>query len=145
MRGPPCIGDTRVPVSAVLGQLAADASIDELLDDYPHLEREDVLAALEFAAAADESGARGGRNFFKAVPQNRLRSSRASYPTSTDVTHAIYLVFWFDRSKWDEDYRYARSTFSTAGSARHFFNEQARELRQSGLQVRAMVLDGSLP
>jgi uncharacterized protein (DUF433 family) len=31
----------------VLGQLAAGASGDELLADYPHLEREDVLAALE--------------------------------------------------------------------------------------------------
>jgi uncharacterized protein (DUF433 family) len=31
----------------VLGQLAAGVSIDELLADYPYLEREDVLAALE--------------------------------------------------------------------------------------------------
>lgn len=37
--------------SAVLGQLAAGQSIDEILTDYPQLEREDVLAALEFAAA----------------------------------------------------------------------------------------------
>jgi hypothetical protein len=64
----------------------------------------------------------------------------------TGIEHAIYLVFWFDRSKWDpEDYRYARSTFSTAESARHFFNEQARGLSQSGPQIRAVVLDGSLP
>jgi uncharacterized protein (DUF433 family) len=52
MRGLPCIRDTRVTVSAVLGQLAAGAGIDELLADYPYLEREDVLAALEYAAAA---------------------------------------------------------------------------------------------
>ena len=52
MRGLPCIRDTRVTVSAVLGQLAAGASIDELLADYPYLEREDVLAALKYAAAA---------------------------------------------------------------------------------------------
>jgi uncharacterized protein (DUF433 family) len=52
MRGLPCIRDTRVTVSAVLGQLAAGASIDELLASYPYLEREDVLAALEYAAAA---------------------------------------------------------------------------------------------
>lgn len=38
-------------VSAVLGQLAAGLSTDELLADYPYLEREDVLAALEYAAA----------------------------------------------------------------------------------------------
>jgi uncharacterized protein (DUF433 family) len=36
----------------VLGQLAAGAGIDELLADYFYLEREDVLAALEYAAAA---------------------------------------------------------------------------------------------
>lgn len=52
MRGLPCIRDTRVTVSAVLGQLAAGAGIDKLLADYPYLEREDVLAALEYAAAA---------------------------------------------------------------------------------------------
>jgi uncharacterized protein (DUF433 family) len=49
MRGMPCIRDTRVTVSAVLGQMAAGASVDEVLD-YPYLEREDVLAALEYAA-----------------------------------------------------------------------------------------------
>jgi uncharacterized protein (DUF433 family) len=52
MRGLPIIRDTRVTVSTVLSQLAAGAGIDELLADYPYLEREDVLAALEFAAAA---------------------------------------------------------------------------------------------
>lgn len=55
MRGLPCIRDTRVTVSAVLGRLATGASIDELLADYPYLEREDVLAALEYAAAAAQS------------------------------------------------------------------------------------------
>ena len=52
MRGLPSIRDTRVTVSAVLGQLATGASVDELLGGYPYLEREDVLAALEYAAAA---------------------------------------------------------------------------------------------
>lgn len=52
MRGLPCIRDTRVTVSAVLGQLAAAGSVDEVLADYPYLERDDVLAALEYAAAA---------------------------------------------------------------------------------------------
>lgn len=49
MRGLPCIRGTRVTVSAVLGQLATGASIDELLADYPYLEFEDVLAADEEA------------------------------------------------------------------------------------------------
>jgi uncharacterized protein (DUF433 family) len=52
MRGLPCIRDTRMTVSAVLGQLAAGRSIEQVLDDYPYLEKDDVLAALEFAAAA---------------------------------------------------------------------------------------------
>ncbi|MDX6610434.1 MAG: hypothetical protein QOF85_2359 [Solirubrobacterales bacterium] len=54
MRGLPCIGDTRVTVSAVLGQLAAGAGIDELLADFPYLEGEDILAALEYAAQERE-------------------------------------------------------------------------------------------
>jgi uncharacterized protein (DUF433 family) len=52
MSGLPCIRDTRVTVSAVLGQLAAGRSTEEILSDYPYLERADILAALEFAAAA---------------------------------------------------------------------------------------------
>lgn len=52
MRGLPCIRDTRVTVSAVLGQLAAGRSPDEVLADYPYLGRADILAVLEFAADA---------------------------------------------------------------------------------------------
>jgi uncharacterized protein (DUF433 family) len=51
MGGVPCIRDLRVTVSMVLGQLAAGRSIDQVLEDYPYLEREDVLAALHFATA----------------------------------------------------------------------------------------------
>jgi uncharacterized protein (DUF433 family) len=50
MRGLPCIRDTRVTAGAVLGQLAAGAGVDDILADYPCLERDDVLAALEYAA-----------------------------------------------------------------------------------------------
>ena len=52
MTGLPCIRDTRVTVSAVLGHLAAGRSTEQILADYPYLERADILAALEFAAAA---------------------------------------------------------------------------------------------
>ena len=51
MGGVPCIRDLRVTVSMLLGQLAAGLTTDELLEHYPYLEREDVLAALEYAAA----------------------------------------------------------------------------------------------
>ncbi|MGD9997116.1 MAG: DUF433 domain-containing protein [Ilumatobacteraceae bacterium] len=52
MGGLPCIRGMRVTVSAIVGQLAAGRSIDDVLTDYPYLERADVLEALEFAAAA---------------------------------------------------------------------------------------------
>jgi uncharacterized protein (DUF433 family) len=52
MRGLPSIRDTRVTVSAILGQLAAAQPAEEILADYPYLERADILAALEFAADA---------------------------------------------------------------------------------------------
>ena len=52
MGGLPCIRGMRVTVSAVIGQLAAGLSVEEVLAEYPYLERDDVLAALEFAAAA---------------------------------------------------------------------------------------------
>ncbi len=52
MNGLPCIRRTRVTVPTVLGQLAAGRAIDQILADYPYLDREDILAALEFAAVA---------------------------------------------------------------------------------------------
>jgi uncharacterized protein (DUF433 family) len=52
MGGLPTIRDLRVTVSMVLGQLAGGRTIEQVLEDYPYLERADVLAALEYAAAA---------------------------------------------------------------------------------------------
>ncbi|MGF7239461.1 MAG: DUF433 domain-containing protein [Frankia sp.] len=52
MGGLPCIRGMRVTVSAVIGQLAAGRSIEDVLVDYPYLDRADVLAALEYAAVA---------------------------------------------------------------------------------------------
>jgi len=54
MTGFPCIRDTRVTVSAVLGQLAAGLSVEQVLEAFPYLERDDVLAALAYAATAVE-------------------------------------------------------------------------------------------
>lgn len=50
MLGVPTIRGTRVTVATVLGQLAAGSSIDDLLADYPSLSRDDVHAALAYAA-----------------------------------------------------------------------------------------------
>lgn len=48
--GRPCIRGLRMRVSDVLELLAAGASFDEILKDYPFLEREDILAAIDYAA-----------------------------------------------------------------------------------------------
>jgi len=40
----------RVTVSNVVGQIGAGRTIEELLIDYPYLEREDILEALRYAA-----------------------------------------------------------------------------------------------
>lgn len=48
--GRPCIRGQRIRVTDVLELLSAGASFDEILKDYPFLEREDVLAVLDYAA-----------------------------------------------------------------------------------------------
>lgn len=50
MGGKPCIRGLRVTVGMIVGQIGAGRSIDELLADYPYLEREDILQALRYAA-----------------------------------------------------------------------------------------------
>jgi uncharacterized protein (DUF433 family) len=50
MGGRPCIRDMRVTVGMIVGQIAAGQSFDELLADYPYLEREDISQALRYAA-----------------------------------------------------------------------------------------------
>jgi uncharacterized protein (DUF433 family) len=48
--GKPCVRGMRITVADVLGYLASGMSIDEVLDDFPNLEKEDILACLSFAA-----------------------------------------------------------------------------------------------
>ena len=48
--GRPCIRGQRMRVTHVLGLLGAGASHEEILEDYPFLEENDILAALEYAA-----------------------------------------------------------------------------------------------
>jgi len=48
--GRPCIRGLRIRVTDVLELLGAGASFEEILADYPYLEREDILAALDYAA-----------------------------------------------------------------------------------------------
>lgn len=48
--GRPCIRGTRMRVSDVLELLANGASIEEVLEDHPTLHRDDILAAIAYAA-----------------------------------------------------------------------------------------------
>ncbi len=50
--GKPVIRGTRVTVQVILELLAAGESIEELLGEYDELTRDDILAALEYAASA---------------------------------------------------------------------------------------------
>ena len=54
MGGKPCIRRMRVTVGTLVGLLAAGHSVDEVLQAYPYLEREDVLEALAYAAWRSE-------------------------------------------------------------------------------------------
>ncbi|HTW74747.1 MAG TPA: DUF433 domain-containing protein [Steroidobacteraceae bacterium] len=50
MGGKPCIRGMRVTVGMIVGQIAAGATPEQLLADYPYLEREDITQALRYAA-----------------------------------------------------------------------------------------------
>ena len=52
--GRPCIRGLRVRVKDVLDLLAAGATRDEILEDYPYLESDDVSAVLAFAALQND-------------------------------------------------------------------------------------------
>jgi uncharacterized protein (DUF433 family) len=51
MGGKPCVRGMRVTVGMIVGQIGAGVSVEELLNDYPYLEREDIMQALQYAAA----------------------------------------------------------------------------------------------
>lgn len=50
MGGKACIRGMRVTVGMVVGQIAAGNGVDDLLTQYPYLEREDIAQALRYAA-----------------------------------------------------------------------------------------------
>jgi uncharacterized protein (DUF433 family) len=51
MRGRACVRDTHVTVGMIVGQIGTGHSIEELLANYPSIEREDILQALRYAAS----------------------------------------------------------------------------------------------
>ena len=48
--GRPCIRHMRIRVKDILDLLASGASTEEILEDYPYLEVDDITASLEYAA-----------------------------------------------------------------------------------------------
>lgn len=50
MGGVACIRGLRIPVATIVGMVADGISVEEILDAYPDLEREDVAQALRYAA-----------------------------------------------------------------------------------------------
>ena len=55
MLGKPVIRNTRITVEAILWKIASGFSFEEILDMYPHLELDDILAAVGYAASVMES------------------------------------------------------------------------------------------
>jgi uncharacterized protein (DUF433 family) len=51
MLGKPCIKGTRITVELILDKLAGGATVEWILDGYPHIKREDVLEAIRYAHA----------------------------------------------------------------------------------------------
>ena len=52
MMGKPAIAGTRITVESILERLGHGESMEDILEAHPRLKRDDILAALEFAAQA---------------------------------------------------------------------------------------------
>lgn len=54
MHGQACIKGTRIPVHLIVGMLAGGDTIEDLLSEYPSINKEDILACLSYAAQMTE-------------------------------------------------------------------------------------------
>jgi len=54
MGGRPCIRGMRLTVGVIVGQLGAGHSVDEVLREYPYLEKDDIQAALAYTVWRSE-------------------------------------------------------------------------------------------
>jgi uncharacterized protein (DUF433 family) len=54
MGGRACVRGMRVTVGMIVGMIGSGHTIDEVLADYPYLEREDIMQALRYAAWRSE-------------------------------------------------------------------------------------------
>lgn len=67
MVGKPVIRGTRITVELILHKLAAGQTVEQILEDYPHITREGIKAALEFAAESVQ--------YFRVYPIDQKRTS----------------------------------------------------------------------
>jgi uncharacterized protein (DUF433 family) len=70
--GKPVIRGLRYPVESMIEYLAAGDSIDDLLMEFPDLEREDLLACLEFAVPEDDSLVEIDRSAIRTARADRI-------------------------------------------------------------------------
>ena len=54
MGGVPCIRNLRIPVATIIGLIAKGKTVNDIIEDYPDLEADDIQEALLFAAKAVE-------------------------------------------------------------------------------------------
>ena len=52
MGGQPCIRGLRIPVASVVAMVADGMTVEEILSEFPDLERDDIAEALRYAAEA---------------------------------------------------------------------------------------------
>ena len=64
--GKPCIRGHRIWVSLILDFLASGMTLEELLEEYPGIEREDVLACIAY-------GAELARDYYVEIPQGEKK------------------------------------------------------------------------
>ena len=58
MHGTPCFDGTRVPIKVLFDHIEADYSVEEFLEQFPNVTREQVMAFLKEAAAVADHAAR---------------------------------------------------------------------------------------
>lgn len=85
--GKPVVRGTRVPVELILEKLAAELTTEQILTEYPFLTREDVLAALAYAADAlgSEAAVVGGA-FSRGCWPTTMCRARLSWPWAAPAT-----------------------------------------------------------
>jgi len=54
LHGQACIKGTRIPVHQIVRMLANSDTVEDLLEEYPSINKEDILACLDYAASLAE-------------------------------------------------------------------------------------------